>query len=68
MAAKKEKDMTQKEKAALIATLQTAQRQLNLATEQLEAIYSGSGWKFVLKVRHFRDSLRNLIGLGKSRG
>lgn len=57
-----------KEKADLITILQTTQRQLNFASEQLEAVYASTGWKFILRIRHFRDSLRRLMGPGTSRG
>jgi peptidoglycan hydrolase CwlO-like protein len=58
----------EREKTDLISILQTTQRQLNFASEQLEAIYASSGWKFILRIRHFRDGLRRLMGLGASRG
>jgi SAM-dependent methyltransferase len=60
-------EVLERERADLIATVQSTQRQLNLATAQLEAIHASSSWKFILRVRHFRDSLRRLMGLGKSR-
>jgi len=58
----------EKERTDLIAALQSTQRQFNLASEQLEAIYASSGWKFILRIRHLRDRLRRLTGLGKSPG
>jgi O-antigen biosynthesis protein len=58
----------EREKAEAISVLQMTQRQLTSASQQLEAIYASSGWKFVLKLRHIRDRLNNLIGRGKSRG
>jgi O-antigen biosynthesis protein len=60
-------EVLERERADLIATVQSTQRQLNLATAQLEAIHASSTWKFILRVRHFRDNLRRLMGLGKSR-
>ena len=58
----------EKERTDLIAALQSTQRQFNLASEQLEAIYASSGWKFILRIRYLRDRLRRLTGLGKSPG
>jgi SAM-dependent methyltransferase len=66
------------EKTALAGRLQNTQRRLETATEQLEAIYASSDWKFILRLRHLRDRLapsgtarrkflQKLIGLGKSR-
>ncbi len=63
---------------ALDRDLQNARRQLSSATEQLEAIYSSAGWKFILRVRRWRDRifpsgssrrrrLEQIIGLLKSR-
>jgi SAM-dependent methyltransferase len=56
----------EREKADLMAAFQSAQRQLNVASEKLEAIYASSGWKFILRIRHLRDRLRRIMGLGTS--
>jgi O-antigen biosynthesis protein len=58
----------EKEKAVLTTHLQNTQRQLGIASQQLDEIHGSRGWKFILKLRHFRDRLKNLIGPGKSRG
>ena len=47
----------EKEIAALRTSLQNTQHQLGLATEQLDAIYASSGWKFILRIRQIRDRL-----------
>ncbi len=43
--------------AALDRELQNTKRQLSEASEQLGAIYASPGWKFILRVRHWRDRL-----------
>jgi SAM-dependent methyltransferase len=65
---KQQVEALERERADLIALAQSTQRQLNLATEQLEAIHASSTWKLILRLRHFRDSFRRLTGLGKSPG
>jgi ubiquinone/menaquinone biosynthesis C-methylase UbiE len=61
-------DVLERERADLIAILQSTQKQLHVATEQLEAIYANPGWKLILRVRHFRERLRRITGLGTSPG
>ena len=54
-------DFSNKEKADLIAMVQTASGQLARASEQLEAIHASSGWKWILRLRHYRDALRRMF-------
>ena len=61
-------DTLERERADLIAILQSTQKQFNLASEQLEAIYASPGWKFILRIRHLRDRLRRITGPGTSPG
>jgi len=59
-------DLLERERADLFAIIQSTQKQLNLANEQLATIYASPGWKFILKLRHLRDKLRRITGLGTS--
>src|SRR6267142_1789546 len=43
--------------------LSSMEQRLNVATEQLEAIYSSTGWKLILRLRHIRDRLKRLVKL-----
>lgn len=54
-------DDLEKEIATLQTHLQNTQTQLNLTTEQLEAIHASRGWKFILWLRHVRDTLKGLV-------
>jgi hypothetical protein len=45
----------EKEKADLIKSLQTISEQLGRTTEQLETIHASSGWKLLLRIRHYRE-------------
>jgi O-antigen biosynthesis protein len=47
----------EKETATLTSQLHKTQHQLNQSNEQLAAIHESSGWKFILRLRHFRDRL-----------
>ena len=58
--------------------LQTARRELAPTIEQLESIYASDGWKFILRVRDFRETtfppgtfrdrlFRKIMGLVRSR-
>jgi ubiquinone/menaquinone biosynthesis C-methylase UbiE len=58
----------EKERAELFALLQSTQKQVNAASQQLEAIHASTGWKLILRVRHFRDRVRRLTGPATSPG
>jgi SAM-dependent methyltransferase len=47
----------EREKSGLIETVQSLSGQLSRASEQLDAIHASSGWKFILRLRHYRDRL-----------
>jgi len=55
-------DALERERSELIAILQSTQKQFNVASQQLEAIHASSAWKFIMRIRHFRDRLRRLTG------
>jgi uncharacterized protein (DUF3084 family) len=61
-------DALERERADLFAILQSTQKQLHVATEQLETIYASSSWKLISRMRHFRERLRRITGLGTSPG
>jgi protein-L-isoaspartate O-methyltransferase len=52
----------ERERADLIAFLQSTQKQFNAASQQLEAIHASAAWKLILRMRHFRDRVRRLTG------
>lgn len=50
-------ELLEKENAALMERIHATQHRLGLATEQLEAIHASAGWKFIVRIRHLRESL-----------
>jgi chromosome segregation ATPase len=61
-------DALERERAELIAILQSTQKQFTAASQQLEAIHESSAWKFIMRIRHFRDRLRRVRGPATSPG
>jgi SAM-dependent methyltransferase len=61
-------DALERERAELIAILQSTQKQFNAASQELEAIHASTSWKLILRIRHFRDRLRRLTGPATSPG
>ena len=50
-------EFLENEKADLINRLQAISVQLERTTEQLEAIHASSGWKILLRIRHYREKV-----------
>ncbi len=54
---------TEQQLSSMEQRLSSMEQRLNVATEQLEAIYSSTGWKLILRLRHIRDRLKRLVKL-----
>jgi ubiquinone/menaquinone biosynthesis C-methylase UbiE len=55
------REFWERESASVTAQLQNTQQQLATATGTLAAIYASRGWKFIMKLRSIRDTVKGIV-------